>query len=63
MVYINDKPGPDVKALFSKITVIGSITNPDAREYGTTVYLCENPVQSFSSFWVARLEKFYKEGR
>jgi hypothetical protein len=63
MVYINDKPGPDVKALFSKITVIGSITNPDAREYGTTVYLCENPVQSFNSFWVARLEKFYKEGR
>ncbi|OFY61552.1 MAG: hypothetical protein A2V64_06740 [Bacteroidetes bacterium RBG_13_43_22] len=54
MVYINDEPGEDVKALFSKITKVGSITNPDAREYGTAVYLCEDPVRSFNEFWVER---------
>jgi hypothetical protein len=64
IVYINNEPpGEDVKALFRKITVIGSISDPDAREFGTTVYLCEYPVQSFNSFWVARLKKFRESGR
>ena len=57
VVYINDELGEDVEKLFGKITVIGSISNPDAREYGTTVYLCENPTMSFNSFWVERLEE------
>jgi hypothetical protein len=55
-IYINnDEMGEDVRTLFRKITIIGSITNPDAREYGTTVYLCEDPVMSFNKFWKARL--------
>jgi hypothetical protein len=54
MVYINDEPGEDIQQLFRKITKIGSITNPDAREYGTAVYLCEDPVRSFNEFWIER---------
>jgi len=63
MVYINGRLGEDVKALFRKITRVGSITNPDSREYGTAVYLCQDPVQSFNEFWTARLKKFYETGR
>ena len=33
---------------------LGAYTNPDAREYGTTVYLCEDPVTSFNEFWIER---------
>jgi hypothetical protein len=52
MVYIDDEPpGEDVKAVFRKIYLIGSISNPDAREYGTMVYLCQDPVDSFNKFW------------
>ena len=40
VIYINNKPGKDVNELFSKVTDVGSISNPDAREFGTTVYLC-----------------------
>jgi hypothetical protein len=57
VVYINDRPGEDVKALFRKITIVGSITNPDSREYGTAVYLCQDPVRSFNSFWAERLKR------
>jgi hypothetical protein len=58
VVYINYRePGPDVKSLFRKITPIGGITNPNSREYGTTVYLCEDPVSSFNGFWKVRLTK------
>ena len=56
-IYINDEMGEDVRTLFRKITIIGSITNPDAREFGTTVYLCENPDLSFNEFWTARLKQ------
>jgi hypothetical protein len=54
VIYINDDPGEDINELFVKITVVGSISNPDAREYGTTVFLCEEPVTSFNKFWVER---------
>jgi hypothetical protein len=53
-VYINDEPGEDVKALFSRITLIGRISDPDAREYGTGVFLCEEPVTSVNVFWEER---------
>jgi hypothetical protein len=55
-IYINDELGDDVRQLFRKISLVGSIENPDAREYGTTVYLCEDPVMSFNEFWTARLK-------
>ena len=41
-IYINDEMGKDVKLLFNKITEVGKISNPDAREFGTTVYLCQS---------------------
>jgi hypothetical protein len=64
VVYINHRPpGEDVKSLFRKIEVIGSITNPDSREFGLTVYLCQDPVQSFNEFWTTRLKKFYETGK
>lgn len=50
-IYINDELGADVEALFEEITVVGSITNPNAREFGTTVYLCTKPKTSFNAFW------------
>jgi hypothetical protein len=56
-VYINSELGEDVKQIFRKITIAGSITDPLAREYRTTVYLCEDPVVSFSSFWNERVRE------
>jgi len=53
-IYINDDLGEDIGMLFAKITEVGSISNPDAREYGTTVFLCEEPVRSFNEFWIER---------
>jgi hypothetical protein len=54
LVYINGEPGEDIKELFARITLIGRISDPDAREYGTGVFLCEEPVTSFNDFWEAR---------
>jgi len=55
IIYINDdEPGEDVKALFTGITLVGKISNPHAREYGTSVYLCEKPAGSFNQFWKER---------
>jgi hypothetical protein len=55
IIYINDEMGDDVKALFADIREIGRISNPDAREYGTTVYLCMKPTASFNDFWKERV--------
>jgi hypothetical protein len=56
-VYINDEPGDDVKGLFPDMTLIGRISDPDAREYGTGVYLFSNPRTSFNEFWIERLKE------
>jgi hypothetical protein len=56
MIYINDQPGEDVRQIFGKITKVGSISDPDAREFGTAVYLCEDPVSSFNEFWKPRIK-------
>ena len=56
VLYINDEePGEDVRALFSRITMVGSISNPHSREYRTAVYLCEEPARSFNDFWTERI--------
>ncbi len=55
-IYINDELGNDVRMLFNKIILVGKISNPDAREFGTQVYLCEDPNESFNEFWKKRLE-------
>jgi hypothetical protein len=56
LLYINDELGEDIESLFGKITLVGRISNPDAREYGTAVYLCQFPKTSFNVFWKSRLE-------
>jgi hypothetical protein len=48
--------GKDVDSLFNDIQIIGSISNPLAREYGTKVYLCRKPVTSFNAFWRTRVK-------
>lgn len=58
-VYINDEPGEDLYQVFRKVTKIGAISNPDAREYGTGVYLCEDPVADFNGFWTERLKQLF----
>jgi hypothetical protein len=55
-IYINDELGEDVASLFSNIQLVGKITNPDARESGTSVYLCSDPKVSFNEFWLKRIE-------
>lgn len=60
LVYINNELGKDVKLFFKKITLVGSISNPDAREYGTSVFLCQDPVASFNDFWKERLSELEK---
>ncbi len=50
-IYINDELGEDILSIFEKIETIGSITNSNAREFGTTVYLCTKPKGSFNAFW------------
>ena len=30
--------------------------HPDTREYGTAVYLCEDPKASFNEYWANRLK-------
>ncbi len=57
VVYINDEAGDDVKSLFREMTLIGRISNPDAREYGTGVFLFNDPVTSFNEFWIERLKE------
>jgi hypothetical protein len=56
LVYINDEPGEDVQELFARITLIGRISDLDAREFGTGVFLCEEPVTSFNVFWEERIK-------
>jgi len=59
LVYINDEMGEDVRQVFRKIIKIGSISDPDAREVGTTVWLCQDPAGSFNEFWEERVKQFF----
>ncbi|MCB0612734.1 MAG: glycosyltransferase family 39 protein [Phaeodactylibacter sp.] len=56
LVYINDELGEDVNRLFADIRLIGAIRNPNARERGTSVYLCRQPRQSLGKFWASRVK-------
>jgi len=61
-IYVNDELGSDIDSLFAHIDSVGSITNPYAREFGTTVYLCRSPRSDFRDFWTARVKEV-KGGR
>jgi hypothetical protein len=54
-IYVNDELGEDVQKLFTDIQLVGQISDPLAREYGTSVYLCRNPRSNFSKFWFERV--------
>jgi hypothetical protein len=54
-IYINDELGEDISKLFTDIKLVGKISDPLAREYGTQVYLCQKPESSFSQFWNTRV--------
>lgn len=55
LIYINDELGKDVENLFRDIELIGSISTTYAREKGTGVYLCQNPVDNVAKFWHQRV--------
>ncbi|WP_290628665.1 glycosyltransferase family 39 protein [Altibacter sp.] len=55
-IYINDELGTDVEAAFDKIEVAGRITNVNAREFGTTVYVCSEPIIPVRVLWEKALE-------
>jgi hypothetical protein len=57
VVYINEDLGEDIHHLFPDIRLIGSISDPLAREYGTSVYLATRPVTSFNAFWEKRVQE------
>jgi hypothetical protein len=57
LIYVNNEPGDDVDSLFTYIIPAGSVTNPHAREFGTTVYICRNPRGDFRSFWANRVKE------
>jgi hypothetical protein len=56
-IYINDEMGDNVKQLFGNIQSFGQVTNPLARECGTTVWLCSEPRRSFNQFWKERITR------
>jgi hypothetical protein len=62
LIYINHHLGEDVEKLFTRITLVGKISDPDARELGCEVYLCEDPRISFNQFWKDRLELLNRTG-
>ena len=52
-VYINDELGEDVAAWFGHVSAAAVITEPHARERGTTVYVCQAPRQPVRELWRA----------
>jgi len=59
--YVNSELGEDIDSLFARIDSLGSITNPFARESGTTVYLCRSPRSNFPAFWSERVKEVKQE--
>lgn len=55
LIYVNDELGEDVAATFRKIELIGQLEHPFARERGTSVYLCEEPISDFGEVWKNRV--------
>jgi len=61
LIYINsEEPGEDIYMVFKKVTKMGSIADEYAREFGTSVYLCEEPTGIFNSFWTKRTSEIVR---
>lgn len=51
LIYINEgETDEDLQKLFAEIRLVGSVQNPLAREYGTSVWLYSQPRKSFNAF-------------
>lgn len=61
LIYVNDELGEDIQEAFAKITLIGTVDNPYARENGAQVYLCEEPVYPFGELWSERIREVKAE--
>jgi hypothetical protein len=57
LIYINGELGDDVASLFRNIQLVGKITDRNAREFGTSVYLCQDPKASFNALWKKRISE------
>jgi hypothetical protein len=57
LFYINDERGNDIFPMFQSVDSIGSVTNPYAREFGTTVYLCRSPQAEFFEFYKEKVRQ------
>jgi hypothetical protein len=55
-IYVNREPG-DIKKLFNRVTEIGSVEDPYARERGTMVFLCTDPVVNVKEVYRQRAEQ------
>jgi hypothetical protein len=55
--YINGERGDDIFPMFERVDSIGCITNPLAREYGTSVFLCRNPGPEFREFFKKKVRE------
>jgi hypothetical protein len=56
-IYINDELGDDVANLFGEVKYVGRVSNINAREYNTMVFLCSKPKRSFNAFWKEVLDQ------
>ncbi len=55
VVFINDDMWDGIGSLFADKKVFGQISNINAREYGTKVYILKKPNSSFNEYWKAVL--------
>lgn len=53
-IYINDELGEDIASHFADIQLAGELVNPHAREKGTQVYVCRQPLNNFSAKYRAK---------
>ncbi len=56
-IYINSELGSDIQSLFEKCSLVGTVTNPLAREYGVGVWLCTGPKVQFNRFLEERVRE------
>lgn len=56
-IYINFELGDDVASVFRNIQLVGKITDRNAREFGASVYLCQDPKVSFNALWKKRISE------
>ena len=59
-IYVNDELGADVESAFNQVKIIGTVSNPHAREYGTSVFLCSQPRAPLNILWQQAVERVFE---